>query len=162
LAQIPNFDLTDITGDFEIDDHGNNLIVRGKDGKLNDREGKRVNRNGYLVDNEGNVITTRGVLIFRHDELDSDEEIPAPFCFEKKIQSLYKIEGINAYAKQVKKKTIEDKEDEIEREYRLLKEKNASHHSSVDSLMGETPSKYAKKNKRVMPGDEDGFLSKIV
>jgi hypothetical protein len=28
--------------------------------------------------------------------------------------------------------------------------------------MGETPSKYAKKNKRAMPGDEDGFLSKIV
>ncbi len=94
--------------------------------------------------------------------MDSDDEIPAPFCFEKKIQSLYKIEGINSYNKQVKKKTIEDKEDEIEREYRLLREKNTSHRSSVDSLMGETPSKYAKKNKRVMPGDEDGFLSKIV
>lgn len=44
----------------------------------------------------------------------------------------------------------------------MLKEKNASNHSSVDSLIGETPSKYAKMNKRVMPGDEDGFLSKIV
>jgi hypothetical protein len=43
-----------------------------------------------------------------------------------------------------------------------LREKNASHQSSVDSLMGENPSKYNKKNQRVMPGDEDGFLSKIV
>lgn len=136
--------------------------MRGKDGKLNDREGRKVNRNGYLIDPTGNVITQRGVLIFHQSEMDSDDEIPAPFCFEKKVQSLYKIEGINAYNKQVKKKTITDKEDDIEREYRLLREKNTSHRSSVDSLMGETPSKYAKKNKRVMPGDEDGFLSKIV
>jgi hypothetical protein len=28
--------------------------------------------------------------------------------------------------------------------------------------MGENPRKYNKHNKRVMPGDEDGFLSKIV
>lgn len=55
-----------------------------------------------------------------------------------------------------------NEEDEIEIEYRKLREKNASHNSSVDSLMGENPSKYNKQNKRVMPGDEDGFLSKIV
>ena len=64
--------------------------------------------------------------------------------------------------KQTKKKKIEDKEDDIEAEYRRLREKNASNRSSVDSLIGETPSKYAKKNKRFIPGDEDGFISKIV
>jgi hypothetical protein len=30
-------------GDFDIDDHGNNIIVKGKDGKLNDKVGNRVN-----------------------------------------------------------------------------------------------------------------------
>lgn len=139
------------------------MIIRGKDGKLNDREGRKVNKRGYLIDNEGNVVTERGVMIFRVDELDSDEEIPAPFCFEKKKESLFRIEGIQAYNQKTKKKNIIDEEDEIEREYRKLRERNASNHSSVDSLMGDNPSKYNKKNqKRVMPGDEDGFLSKIV
>lgn len=155
--------MSDITGDFEIDDNGNHIIIRGKDGKLNDREGRKVNSNGYLVDNEGNVITKRGVLVFRVDELDSDGEIPAPFCFEKKMENLFKIEGIKAITNKTQKKNIIDNDEEVEREYRLLKEKNASlNQSSVDSLIGETPSKYNKKNKRVIPGDEDGFLSKIV
>ena len=70
------------------------MIIRGKDGKLNDREGRKVNKRGYLIDNEGNIVTERGILIFRVDELDSDEEIPAPFCFEKKKESLFRIEGI--------------------------------------------------------------------
>ena len=78
LKEIPNFDLSDIMGDFDIDDQGNNLIVKTNDGKLNDREGKRVNRRGYLIDIEGNIATKRGVLIFRIDEVDSDDEIPAP------------------------------------------------------------------------------------
>ena len=43
LKEIPNFEIADIVGDFDIDEEGNNLIVRGKDGKLNDREGRRVN-----------------------------------------------------------------------------------------------------------------------
>jgi hypothetical protein len=37
-------------------------------------------------------------------------------------------------------------EDEIEREYRKIKEKNKSNKSSVENLMAETPSKYTKKN----------------
>lgn len=80
--------------------------MRDKEGLLKDREGRRVNKNGYIVDNEGNIITKRGVLIFRKVEIDSDDEIPAPFCFEKKIESLFKIEGIAAYSKRVQKKAI--------------------------------------------------------
>ena len=92
LKEIPNFDLSDITGEFDIDDQGNNVIIEGKDGKLNDREGNRVNKRGYLIDVEGNVVTKRGVMVFRIDEIDSEDEIPAPFCFEKKKESLFKIE----------------------------------------------------------------------
>jgi hypothetical protein len=149
-------------GDFDIDDEGNNLIIKSKDDKLNDREGRRVNRRGYLIDIEGNVATNRGVIIFRIDEVDSDDEIPAPFCFEKKKESLFRIEGLTTYNKKYKKGKIEDAEEEIEREFNRLKEKNASHRSSVDSLMGDTPSKYNKNNKRKVMKDEDSFLSKII
>lgn len=148
LQEIPNFDLSDITGEFDLDESGNCIILRGKDGRLCDMEGRKVNNRGYLVDNEGNIITSKGALIFRVDELDSDEEIPAPFCFEKKKQSLFKVEGIKSYQQRMKKKHVLDNENEVEREYRMLREKNSSHRSSVDSLTGETPSKYAKRNRR--------------
>lgn len=81
LAEIPHFELADITGDFDIDNAGNAMIIRGKDGKLNDREGRKVNKRGYLVDIEGNVVTKKGLMVFRKDEIDSDGEIPAPFCY---------------------------------------------------------------------------------
>lgn len=93
LKEIPNFDLADIMGDFEIDNEGNNVIIKGKDGKLNDRMGSKVNKRGYLIDQEGNIVTKKGVKVFRKDEVDSDDEIPAPFCFEKKKESLFKIEN---------------------------------------------------------------------
>ena len=86
-------------GDFEIDDDGNAMIIKGKDGRLNDREGRRVNKRGYLVDVTGNVVTRTGLEIFRIDEVDSDDEIPAPFCFEKKKEGLFKVEGMNEYHK---------------------------------------------------------------
>ncbi|CDW75779.1 UNKNOWN [Stylonychia lemnae] len=162
LAQIPYFDLTEIMGEFEVDPEGFSLIIKGKDGKLNDREGRRVNKKGYLIDIEGNIISNKDAIIFRADEIDTDDEIPAPFYFEKKSENKYKIEDINIYNQKTKKKNLMDQEDEIEKEYRKLREKNTSNHSSVESLMGENPRKYNKQNKRVMPGDEDGFLSKIV
>ena len=84
MKEIPNFDLTDIIGDFDLDETGKNVIIRGKDQKLNDREGRKVNRRGYLIDHDGNIVTNRGQIIFKREEVDSDDEIPAPFCFEKK------------------------------------------------------------------------------
>ena len=127
-------------------------------------------------------------MIFKAEELDSDEEIPAPFCFEKKKEALFKVTseeelerrkneesgktlgGRSGASKKSKKGLAHgqsqvkvDQEDEVEKEYRRLRERNASHiQSSVESLMGENPSKYNKKNQRVMPDDEDGFLSRIV
>lgn len=43
-----------------------------------------MNRRGYLIDRFGNVINTQGYVIFKKIELDLDDEIPAPFGFEKK------------------------------------------------------------------------------
>jgi hypothetical protein len=103
MIEIPEFDLSEIMGDFEIDEDGNAMIIKNKDGKLNDREGRRVNRRGYLVDAAGCIITRKGLEIFRIDEVDSDDEIPAPFCFEKKKESLFKIEGLSEYHKKTQK-----------------------------------------------------------
>jgi hypothetical protein len=97
MNQIPNFDLEDIMGDFDLDDTGNLIMIKGKDGRLIDRDGRKVNKRGYLIDPEGNVITNREIVIFKGYELDSDEEIPAPYCFEKKKESLFKVEGILDY-----------------------------------------------------------------
>lgn len=34
--EIPDFELADIIGDFQIDDHGNYIILRGENGELLD------------------------------------------------------------------------------------------------------------------------------
>ncbi len=43
-------------GEFEIDDAGNYIILRGEQGELLDKQGRPVNKRGYLVDKIGNVI----------------------------------------------------------------------------------------------------------
>lgn len=153
-------------GDFEIDEDGNAMIIRGKDGRLNDREGRRVNKRGYLVDIIGNVVTRTGLEIFRIDEVDSDDEIPAPFCFEKKKESLFKVEGMQEYHKKQKKGKVIAKDEDLTKEYNRLKNMTGSNRSSVESLMGETPNKYNKKNKKravVEEKDEDeDFIKRIV
>lgn len=78
-------------GEFEIDDLGNFIIMRGPRGELLDRKDRKVNRRGYLVDRFGNVINTQGNVIFKAVELDVDDEIPAPFGFEKRKKNLMKM-----------------------------------------------------------------------
>jgi len=56
--EIPDFELADIMGEFEIDDLGNFIIMRGARGELLDKKERKVNRRGYLVDRFGNVINT--------------------------------------------------------------------------------------------------------
>jgi hypothetical protein len=56
----PDFELTDIMGEFEIDDLGNFIILRGEKGELLDKRERRVNRRGYMVDRFGNVINRTG------------------------------------------------------------------------------------------------------
>jgi hypothetical protein len=58
-------------------------MVRSRNGKLNDKFGRMINRRGYLVDQNNNVVTRGGVFIFHADELNDDDEIPAPYCFSR-------------------------------------------------------------------------------
>ena len=78
--EIPDFELSDIIGEFEIDDLGNFIIVR-EGGMLMDKYDRRVNRRGYLIDRHGNVINKQGQVIFKAVELEDDDEIPAPFAY---------------------------------------------------------------------------------
>ena len=102
MAEIPPFDIEDIIGEFELDTKGNNLIIKTKDGRLNDMYGRLVNRRGYLIDERGNVITRRAIFIFYRNEIDDDDEIPAPYCYEKKKKLLFKVEAFTTYRKQQK------------------------------------------------------------
>ena len=84
-------------GDFEIDDMGNFIIMRGEGGELLDRRERLVNRRGYLIDRFGNVINAQGNIIFKAIELDVDDEIPAPFGFEKRKKNLLKLGDENQF-----------------------------------------------------------------
>ena len=95
--EIPDFELADIMGEFEIDDLGNFIIMRGDDGELLDKRERSVNRRGYLVDRFGNVINNQGNIIFKAVELDVDDEIPAPFGFEKRKKNLLKLGDENQF-----------------------------------------------------------------
>lgn len=50
IAEIPNYDPDEILGEFTRDEKGFNLMVRSRNGKLNDKFGRMINRRGYLVD----------------------------------------------------------------------------------------------------------------
>ena len=88
LRPIPDFEFADIMGEFEIDDAGNYIILRGEAGELLDRNERPVNKRGYLVDKLGNIVNTKQEIILMASELDSDEEIPASYGFEKRKQTL--------------------------------------------------------------------------
>jgi hypothetical protein len=81
---MPDFELKDILGEFDIDDRGNHVILKDeRSGDLVDKRDQRVNQRGYLIDRFGNIINKYGKIVFKVTELDSDGEIPADFVFEK-------------------------------------------------------------------------------
>ena len=88
---MPDFELEEIMGEFDLDDEGNYIIMEGPAG-LVDKMDRPVNRRGYLSDVRGNVITHRGRVVFKAKELDSDDEIPAKFVFEKRKANLITID----------------------------------------------------------------------
>eukprot|EP00351_Strombidinopsis_sp_SopsisLIS2011_P001865 CAMPEP_0116877402 /NCGR_PEP_ID=MMETSP0463-20121206/9188_1 /TAXON_ID=181622 /ORGANISM="Strombidinopsis sp, Strain SopsisLIS2011" /LENGTH=93 /DNA_ID=CAMNT_0004524659 /DNA_START=1079 /DNA_END=1360 /DNA_ORIENTATION=+ len=84
-------------GEFEIDDLGNFIIIRGDKGELLDTRERKVNRRGYLIDRFGNIINVKGNIIFKAVELDGDDEIPAPFGFDKRKKNLLKLKDDNVF-----------------------------------------------------------------
>lgn len=166
--EVPDFELAEIMGEFEIDDLGNFIILRGERGELLDKRERRVNRRGYLIDRFGNVINKEQQVIFKALELDSDDEIPAPFGFEKRKKNLMSIgEGEADFRVRETEKQVPDDEDLIERELQAMRKSgkrlrkdgssvpaveeapNEGDESSVDSLMAESPAKYANKQEGV-------------
>ena len=75
-------------GEFDIDDMGNFIIIKGNNNELLDKFGRRVNRRGYLIDRFGNIINLQGQIIFKVTELNENDEIPAPFGYEKHKKNL--------------------------------------------------------------------------
>ena len=69
-----------------------------------------VNRRGYLIDRFGNIINTFGNIIFKAIELDVDDEIPAPFGFEKRKKNLLKLDDENQFRVETKQKSQTDLE----------------------------------------------------
>jgi hypothetical protein len=108
-------------GEFTKDEKGFNLMVRSRNGKLNDKFGRQINRRGYLVDERGNVITRGGVFIFHAEELNDDDEIPAPYCLARTSQMLFRVIDYVEYKKQQKLLKLKMQDQFIEREYQRLK-----------------------------------------
>ena len=74
-------------GMFDIDDFGNIMLNKNS---MRDNLNRKVNQHGYLIDHLGNIINQDCEVIFEVDELDSDEELPMPYRFEKRKKQLLK------------------------------------------------------------------------
>lgn len=163
--EVPDFELVDIMGEFEIDDLGNFIILRGEKGELLDKKERRVNRRGYLIDRFGNVVNKETQVIFKAIELDSDDEIPAPFGFEKRKKNLLAIgEEEELFKVKETEKQVPDDEDLIDKELKAMRKSGKrkkrqledgqiveeaieeGDESSVDSLMAESPTKHARQS----------------
>jgi hypothetical protein len=86
---LPEFKIGDIQGNLDIDEDGNFIIISdGVDKKgnpiLEDLDGHRINHRGYLMNHNYQIVLRNGTIVFREDEIDSDGEIPAPYCYMKK------------------------------------------------------------------------------
>lgn len=78
-----NFDTGAIRGVFDRDNKGNIVILRNPEGHLVDKQGRRVNKKGYLIDDKGNVVDRDQKIIFRSNQLDSDDEIPGFYTIDE-------------------------------------------------------------------------------
>ena len=122
MAELPNFDVEEILGEFETDQDLNFIILQTANGKLNDKYGRLVNRRGYLIDMEGNVVTRGNVFIFYKEEIDFDDEVPAPYCFQKARNVKYTVKNFSAHRRMRKKDKLAMQDEFIEREYLKLKQ----------------------------------------
>jgi hypothetical protein len=153
--EIPDFEIEEIMGEFDVDDKGNYVILRNDEtNELEDKHGRRVNRRGYLIDENGNIINKKGNLIFKENELDSDDEIPPPYSFEKRKKQL-----LNTKPDDLEDYNIEDiaPEDDdhiwIDPKGKDLPETMSGDETPIESMMGETPGRYLKDNGKTIYED---------
>jgi hypothetical protein len=142
--EIPDFAIEDIMGEFDVDDQGNYIILRNEDnGNLEDKNERKVNRRGYLTDKDGNVVDKYGNLIFKERELDSDDEIPPPYSFEKRKMQLLnaKPDKIDEFGEQ----DIPPEDDDhiwMDPKARELADTISGDETPVESMMGDSPGRY--------------------
>lgn len=130
---MPNFTVEEILGEFEPDEQGNAIILQTANGKLNDKYGRMVNHRGYLIDPAGNVITRGNVFIFYQEEIDFDDEIPAPYCFRKQKQTVkFNVLNFNQHRRMRRKDKLAFQDEYVEREYLKLKQEARTQGVSVD------------------------------
>ena len=103
-------------------------MIRTRAGKLNDRFGRQVNRRGYLINLKGHVLTRGGVFIFHADELNEDDDIPAPYSMNKASQMLFRVQDYADYKKQAKLNKLAMQDEYIQREYQRLKAESTLKH----------------------------------
>lgn len=144
LKEIPEFELEDILGQFDVDENGN-FIIKTVNGQLVDNNNKRVNQKGYLIDVNKNIINKKGEIIFYAEEIDDEGEIPAPFVYEKHkndflSKALKRKEGITIDPNYM----VDDDEDLVEAE--LNKLRPVSRESSIESLVAENPGIYVDES----------------
>ena len=144
LREIPEFELEDILGVFDVDENGN-FVIKNNQGVEVDNNNHRVNHKGYLIDKTGNIINKKGEIIFYQNEVGSDGEIPAPFVYEKHktdflSKAMKRKEGLSIDPNYM----LEDDEDLVEAE--LQKIRPISKESSVESLIADNPGMYVDEN----------------
>ena len=82
-----------------------------------------MNRRGYLIDFAGNIVTRGNVFIFYKEEIDFDDEIPAPYCFQKANKDAkYKVKNFSVHRRMRRRDKLAMQDEFIEREYLKLKQ----------------------------------------
>lgn len=139
-----------------MDPLGNPILDRTPSGQLVDRDGKLVNARGYLINQDGNVIDKYGKVMFDKEILDEEGEIPKVFR-----TGLLKSDSGSSLSRLMseieKNQPFEDGDHQrIQNElmkYKQGAQKNTlgpegetvrrdSAGTSMDSMMGDTPSNY--------------------
>ena len=75
-----------------------------------------------MIDPNGNVVTRGNVFIFYKEEVDFDDEIPAPYCFQKSKSIKYTVKNFSTHRRMRKKDKLAMQDEFIEREYLKLKQ----------------------------------------
>jgi hypothetical protein len=118
-------------------------MLRDEEGELVDKKHRLVNKRGYLVERAGNVVNQNGEIIFKAEWLDDDDEIPAPYAFEKRRENLMHLPkkqdfNVPTHGKGESPLTkgdldTDNEEDFVEREFNRIRYQGTSYMPSQDS-----------------------------